>query len=240
MLDLIFAWIILTLASATVVVFLGEKYGYGITIGLFAGLIVSAQVLANKTVQILDFTVPAGVLVYSTAYLLTDILTEFHGKDTAKEAVWSGFLASIILVIAIQIAIAWPSAPFWQAQDAFVTTLGPTWRIVLASLAAYVVSQNTDVFLFHKIREYTGESKLYLRNIGSTSVSQLIDSVIFIVIAFYGVLPIVPLIIGQYIIKLAIAALDTPFIYFVKYSKEYGLVEKLPDRSKLRLTRPEP
>lgn len=240
MLDLILAWILLTLASATIVVFLGEKYGYGLTIGLFAGLIVTAQVLANKTVQILDFTVPAGVLVYSTGYLITDVLAEFHGKDTAKQAVWSGFLASLILVIAIRIAIAWPSAQFWQAQEAFVTTLGSTWRIVAASLAAYVVSQNTDVHLFHRIREYTGDSKLYLRNIGSTSISQLIDSVIFIVIAFYGVMPIIPLIIGQYIVKLAIAALDTPFIYFIKYSKRHNLIDKLPDRSTLRLTRPEP
>lgn len=237
MFDLITAWILLTLTSATIVVFLGEKYGHEITIGLFAGLIVTAQVLANKTVQVFDFTVPAGVLVYSTGYLLTDVLVEFHGKEAAKKAVWSGFLASIILVIAINIAIAWPSAAFWEAQDAFVTTLGSTWRIVLASLAAYLISQHTDVHLFHRIRGYTGESKLYLRNIGSTSVSQLIDSVIFIVIAFYGVMPIVPLIIGQYIVKLSIAALDTPFIYFIKYSKQSRLIEKLPDRSSLSIRR---
>ena len=229
MIDLIIFWIILTLVSATTIVFLGEKYGYEITIGLFTGLIVTAQVLANKTVQILDFTVPAGVIVYSTAFLLTDVLAEFHGKQEAKKAVWSGFLASVVLVLAIKIAIAWPSAAFWKSQEAFTTTLGSTWRIVLASLGAYIVSQNTDVYLFHKIRSYTGEPKLYLRNILSTSTSQFIDSVIFIVIAFYGVMPVIPLIIGQYVVKLMIAALDTPFIYFIKYSKKYGIPQKLPD-----------
>ncbi len=210
MIELIFFWILITLFSATIIVFLGEKYGYEITIGLFAGLIVTAQILANKTVQIYQFTVPAGVLVYSASYLITDILVEFHGKKEAKKAVWSGFLASIILVIAIKIAIAWPSASFWEGQQAFRQTLGSTWRITLASLLAYIISQNSDVYIFDKIRSYTGESKLYFRNIVSTSISQLIDTVIFITIAFYGNLPIISLIIGQYIVKLLITIFLQP------------------------------
>jgi uncharacterized integral membrane protein (TIGR00697 family) len=238
MIELILFWIIATLAGATAAVLISEKYGYEIIIGLFAGLIVAAQVLANKTVTVLEFTVPAGVLVYSTSYLLTDVLAEFHGKKEAKKAVWSGFLASVILVVAINIAIAWPSPAFWKGQAAFEQTLGTTWRIVAASLTAYVFSQNLDVYIFHKIRSRTGESKLYLRNILSTGTSQLVDSIIFIVIAFYGVMPIVPLIIGQYIVKLSIAALDTPFIYSVKYSKKHRLLEKLPDRSLLTRTEP--
>ncbi|MFB6200141.1 MAG: queuosine precursor transporter [Candidatus Nanohaloarchaea archaeon] len=216
----ILLWILLTLTGATTTVLLAEKYGYELIIGVFSGLIVTAQVLANKTVTILEFTVPAGVLVYSTSYLLTDVLAEFHGKEEAKKAVWSGFMASILLVLSINIAITWPSAAFWKAQEAFVTTLGTTWRIVAASLAAYVVSMNTDVYIFHKIKEYTGDSKLYLRNMVSTGVAQFIDTVIFIMIAFYGVMPVIPLIIGQYIIKLAIAALDTPYIYLVKWAKK--------------------
>lgn len=237
MIELILFWITLTLVGATAAVFISEKYGYEMIIGVFAGLIVAAQILANKTVTVLEFTVPAGVIVYSTSYLLTDVLAEFHGKREAKKAVWSGFLASIILVLAIKIAIAWPSPAFWKGQAAFEQTLGSTWRIVVASLAAYVFSQNIDVHIFHRIRSWTGESKLYLRNILSTGTSQLVDSVIFVSIAFYGVMPIIPLIIGQYIVKLAIAALDTPFIYFIKYSKQHRLIDKLPDRSLLKRTK---
>lgn len=228
MIELTIFWILITLSSATIVVFIGEKYGYEITIGLFAGLIVTAQILANKTVQIYQFTVPAGVLVYSVSYLITDILVEFHGKEEGKKAVWSGFLASIILIISIRIAIIWPSAPFWKGQEAFRQTLGSTWRIILSSLIAYIISKNSDVYIFDKIRSYTGESKLYLRNILSTSISQFIDTLIFISIAFYGGLPILSLIIGQYIIKLLIAVLDTPFIYFIKYSIDHSLPEKIP------------
>ncbi len=213
MIEMIIIWIILTLVASTLVAFLGEKYGKGIIIGTFAGLIVTAQVLANKTVLFLGFTVPAAVIVYATSFFLTDVLCEFHGKDQAKQAVYSGFAVSIILVLAIQIAISWPSPAFWKGQEAFVSTLGMTWRIVLASLGAYVVSQNWDVHVFHKIKEWTDGEHLWIRNLVSTTSSQFFDTVIFITIAFYGVFPIVPLIIGQYLVKLLISAMDTPFLY---------------------------
>jgi len=213
-------WIVATLSIATIVAFIGKKHGVGITIGVFAGLIVTAQVLANKTVMFAGYTVPAAVIVYGTSFLLTDVLCEFYGKDKAKQAVWSGFIASILLVIGIQIAIAWESAPFWEGQEAFVSTLGMTWRIVIASLVSYTVSQNWDVNVFHKLKKKTEGRKLWLRNIASTFSSQLIDTVIFITIAFYGVMPIIPLIIGQYVVKLIIAAIDTPYLYLLSYLRD--------------------
>ncbi|OKY78692.1 MAG: putative member of the PurR regulon [Candidatus Methanohalarchaeum thermophilum] len=225
---IIFIWILVTLGAATAIAYLGEKYGKGIIIGTFAALVVTAQILANKLLSFWTFTVPAGFLVYSTSYLLTDILAEFHGKKTAKEAVWSGFLGSILLVLSIQIAIQWPSAPFWKAQEAFKTTLGMTWRIVLASLTAYIVSQNWDVNLFHRIKKHTNGKHLWLRNLASTMSSQGIDTIIFITIAFYGQQPIIPLITGQYIIKLIVATLDTPFIYTIKYLNIHTTRHKKP------------
>lgn len=113
----------------------------------------------------------------------------------------------------IHIAIALPAAPFWQNQDAFVSVVGSTSRIIVASLAAYLVSQYHDVWLFHLLKRKTGGKHLWLRNNASTAVSQLIDSVIFIVIAFYGVMPVWPLIFGQWIVKMAIALIDTPLVY---------------------------
>ena len=122
-------------------------------------------------------------------------------------------------MLAVKIAIAWPPAPFWTGQAAFQTTLQLTERIVLGSLVAYVVSQNWDVRVFHKLKEMTDGRHLWLRNNVSTMTSQALDTVIFITIAFYGVLPVVPMIIGQYIVKLLIAALDTPFIYGVRWAR---------------------
>ena len=219
MIEFILIWIVLTLAGASMIAALGEKYGTGLTIGIFVGLVVMAQILANKIVLFGTFTLPAGVIVYATSFLVTDILCEFYGKKKALEAVWGGFLASILLVLAVKVAVAWPPAPFWTGQEAFQSTLQLTERIVLGSLVAYVVSQNWDVRVFHKLKEMTGGRHLWLRNNVSTITSQALDTVIFITIAFYGVLPVVPLIIGQYIVKLLIAALDTPFIYGVHWAR---------------------
>jgi uncharacterized integral membrane protein (TIGR00697 family) len=220
MIEFILLWIILTLAGASIIAVLGEKYGVGLTIGIFVGLVVMAQILANKIVLFWSFTLPAGVIVYATSFLVTDILCEFYGKRKALEAVWGGFLASIILVLAIEIAIAWPPADFWTGQEAFQTTLALTPRIVLGSLVAYVISQNWDVHIFHRIKEKTMGKHLWLRNNASTMTSQALDTVVFITIAFYGLFPIVPMIIGQYIVKLLIAAMDTPFIYSLKWTKK--------------------
>ncbi len=220
MFEMVILWIILTLSISAIVVYFGEIYGVGIIVGVFAGLIVMAQVLANKVVIFWEFTVPAAVIVYGASFFLTDVLAEFYGKKKAKEAVWAGFLASIILIIAIQIAIVWEPADFWKGQKAFEETLGMTWRIVLASLIAYVVSQNWDVNLFHYIKRVTKGKHLWFRNLSSTLSSQAIDTVLFITIAYYGQMAILPLIVGQYFIKLIIAGIDTPFIYAVKYIKK--------------------
>ncbi len=219
MIEFIILWIILTLAGASIIAAIGEKYGTGITIGIFVGLVVMAQILANKIVLFWHFTLPAGVIVYATSFLITDMLCEFYGKKKALEAVWGGFLASIILVLAVEIAIAWPAASFWTGQEAFQTTLQLTDRIVLGSLVAYVVSQNWDVWVFHALKEKTQGKHLWLRNNASTMTSQAWDTTIFITIAFYGILPLVPMIIGQYMVKLLIAAIDTPFIYGVRWVK---------------------
>lgn len=219
MIEFILLWIVVTLAGASIIAAIGERYGTGITIGIFVGLIVMAQILANKIVLFWTFTLPAGVIVYATSFLVTDILCELYGKRKALEAVWGGFLASIILVLAVEIAIAWPPATFWTGQEAFQSTLQLTGRIVLGSLVAYVVSQNWDVLVFHKLKEMTKGKHLWLRNNASTMTSQALDTAIFITIAFHGVLPVVPLIIGQYIVKLLIAAIDTPFLYGVRWVK---------------------
>jgi uncharacterized integral membrane protein (TIGR00697 family) len=223
MIEFIILWIIVTLAGASIIAALGEKYGTGLTIGIFVGLVVTAQILANKIVLFGTFTLPAGVIVYATSFLVTDILCELYGKRKALEAVWSGFLASILLVIAVEIAIAWPAPAWWQGQAAFESTLTLTGRIVLGSLVAYLISQNWDVLVFHRIKEKTAGKHLWLRNNASTMTSQALDTVIFISLAFYGVLPVVPLIIGQYLVKLIIAAIDTPFLYAVKWVRERRL-----------------
>ena len=112
-------------------------------------------------------------------------------------------------------SVSWPAAPFWPNEAAFKSILGSTSRIIVASFTAYLISQLHDVWAFHFWRRKTRARHLWLRNNLSTMASQFIDSAIFINIAFYGVLPVWPLIAGQWIVKMAIAVLDTPVVYCV-------------------------
>jgi hypothetical protein len=143
------------------------------------------------------------------------MLSEFYGKKTAQKAVWAGFLANIMLVVSVYIAIIWQGAPFWEHQDAFETVLKNTPRIVFSSMTAYLISQHHDVISYHWWMN-TFPQHLWLRNNASTIASQALDTVIFISLAFYGIFPIGSMIIGQYAVKLLIALLDTPFLYAVK------------------------
>ena len=213
---LILIWIIVMLGMGSLACILGKKYGVELIIGTFAGLVVIANILASKIITFGPFVVPAAVLVYSTTFLLTDVLAEHWGKKTAQNAVWAGFIANVFLVVGVYIAIMWDAAPFWLNQEAFSLILGSTPRIVLASMVAYLVSQHHDVLSFLWWKKRTKGRMLWLRNNASTWVSQLIDTILFISIAFYGVVPdIGAMIVGQYVVKLIIAAVDTPFIYGV-------------------------
>jgi uncharacterized integral membrane protein (TIGR00697 family) len=135
----------------------------------------------------------------------------------------TGFYMSIVMVVVIFLGRLLPAAPFWQHQGAYEIILGSTPRIVLASMIAYLISQNHDVWAFHWLKKKTEGKHLWLRNNGSTVASQLIDSVLFIGIAFAGTYPmktIAVMIASQYLVKVVIAFLDTPFCYLLV--KAYG------------------
>lgn len=221
---LILLWILASLTAATAGVWLGEKYGLGLTISVYVAVVVTAQVLANKIVMFGGYTVPGGVIAYSISFLITDAIVEFYDQRKARQAVWGGFFGSILLVILLQFTFAWQEA---FPQPHFFPALNMTWRIVAASLVAYLASENYDVWMFAKIREWTDGRWLWLRNTGSTLQSQFIDTVLFIFIAFWGVHAVWPLIIGQYIVKLIIALFDTPFLYILRWLRNREVLPTL-------------
>lgn len=180
---------------------------------LFVGSLVIASVLASKIITVFGLVVPAGVLAYCVTFVVTDVVSELWGRDKANTVVLGGFVALVFSLFLVRLALMWPSAPFWPHDPAFRTVLDSTSRIIVASFSAYLLSQYHDVWAFHLLRRLSRGKHLWLRNNVSTAVSQLIDTVVFITIAFYGVMPIAPLILGQWVIKLVIALLDTPVIY---------------------------
>ncbi len=193
--------------------FAGDEKSFIILLSIFVGSITIASVLANKIINVFGLFVPAGVLAYSMTFLMTDAISEIWGKETAKRTVFGGFIGLIAVLLLIQISLVWPKAPFWKQEAAYQTIMGSTSRIIIASFIAYLVSQFHDVWAFHFWKKITGGRHLWLRNNFSTAVSQFIDSSLFITVAFYGVMPVWSLIWSQWLVKLAIAFLDTPIIY---------------------------
>ncbi len=216
-------WVLVTLGIVTVTMILAERYGVEIAIGIFTALIVIANVISSKIIFVgevgsVNLIGPAGVIVYASTFLITDIIGEIYGKEYSKKAVITGFFANIIAVVAILIAINWTPAPFLSNEflNSFNKILGFAPRIVLASMIAYLISQTHDVYAFHFWKRKTKGRHLWLRNNASTIVSQAIDTVVFITIAFYGLVAnevLLSMIFGQYVLKVFIALFDTPFIY---------------------------
>lgn len=185
---------------------------------LFVGLLVISNILAVKLFTIGDYMLPGAAIVYVVTYLLTDVIGEVYGKEAARKTVIAGFVTQIVAMVFIFLAIQLPAAPIFALNTEFEAILGGSFRVMFASLAAYLMSQNFDVFIFHKLKAKHGESKLWLRNNLSTMSSQLIDTTVFIVIAFFGTVPtsvLLGMIATQYVFKLLVAVIDTPIAYLL-------------------------
>ncbi len=182
----------------------------------FVILLVVSNIIAGKIIVIGGLFAPAAVICYSLTFLLTDTMTELWGKERTKFVVNVGFMVTVLSALFIRLAILMPAAPFWVHQEAFELILGSNLRIVLASLAAYIISQHHDIWAFTFWKKKTQGRHLWLRNNLSTLVSQMVDTAIFIVLAFFGTgSPLLPLIMGQYAIKMGIAFAETPLVYLL-------------------------
>jgi len=196
----------------------------------FAALIVIANITASKLISFHGLVVPVAVIAYPITFLVTDVVSEVYGKKTAQMIVNAGFWAMIGATILIFLTVRIPPASFWKGQDEFARVLGNVPRIAVASLVAYLLAQNHDLFAFHFWKKLTRGRHLWLRNNASTMVSQLIDTFVFISIAFLGVVSrqvLFQMIISQYIVKLLIALADTPFCYLL-----VKMVRRQPSSSK--------
>jgi uncharacterized integral membrane protein (TIGR00697 family) len=198
------------------------------------GCIVLAILLANlqgpKLTIILGFQTSLGVIFYSGIFFATDLLSEKYGRAAAGKAVIIGFGVSLIVLLMLSLALMFePSnrpgtAEFsLRIQQSFETILNFSPRFILGSLFAYLISQSLDVWLFHKIKERTQGRHLWLRNNGSTMISQAVDTLLYSFVVWWGVVDLTTALqLGgvKYGFKLAIAAIDTPFIYWARSWKE--------------------
>lgn len=188
------------------------------------GKLVNTGLYFNHVLMVL----PGAMVCYALTFLMTDVVGEIWGKQQADECVKLGFIAQLTALILIQLTKYLPAYDTTM-QNAYNMVLGQGWLYVLASLLAYYAAQSWDVFIFHKIRNhFKANSNLrWIWNNLSTLTSQMIDTIIFITIAFglgYGWLfnnikMLGLMIIGQYLFKAILAVLDTPFFYLMTRRK---------------------
>jgi uncharacterized integral membrane protein (TIGR00697 family) len=210
-------WFLLQALITLPVVLLCFRLGRPWVMAYIAVSIVLMNIFAMKQVNIFGLEATLGNIMYASIFLATDLLSEHYGRKEAFKAVRVGFFFAIFAGLMVQFALHYVPSEYDFAQESFATLFSLTPRIVAASLLTYLLSQNLDIWLFHAIKKRTGEKWLWLRNNASTLVAQFIDSWVFTYLAFYGVFEQLPQIaLFTFFIKMAIALLDTPFLYLSK------------------------
>ncbi len=228
----------LILILSLIVIYAGVIFAYRFfgKAGLFA-YTVFATVMANIEVLILveafGFEQTLGNVLFASTYLITDILSENEGKKEAGKAVNIGIFTAVFMVIISQSWLMFtPSQNDW-ATPAIETLFSVTPRLLLASFIGFAVSQKLDVFLYHKwwalTEKLCGNKKafLWVRNNGSTLVSQVVNTVLFNFIAFFGLYEtktLISIMVFGYVIYVATSLLDTPIVYLARALKEKGKI----------------
>jgi uncharacterized integral membrane protein (TIGR00697 family) len=185
---------------------------------LFVTCLLTANVIAAKLIVVGGLVLPVAIIIFPLSYLLADVLTEVWGYAAARRVIWLGFICNALMVGAIWVGGEIPPAPFWRGQDAWVTVLGQTPRILAASFAAYLLGEFANAFVLAKLKVFTAGRLLWVRTIGSTVVGQGLDSAVFISLAFGGLVPtpaLASMVVGQWGFKVLYEAAATPLTYAV-------------------------
>jgi uncharacterized integral membrane protein (TIGR00697 family) len=161
---------------------------YPVIVGVFVGLLLISNIGAVKLIEFGPIITDGGVFLFPLVYIAGDILSEVYGFKAARKAIFIGFAMSILAAITFWLVQISPPAEAWDNQEAFESVLGFVPRIVLASVAGYLVGQLLNAWVLVKIKERTQEKALWLRLLGSTAVGEFADTIVFCTIAFYGVI----------------------------------------------------
>jgi uncharacterized integral membrane protein (TIGR00697 family) len=194
---------------------------YLLLCGIFLGSLVVTNLIANKFLTVdlgfKVFVLSAGALPYPVTFLVTDLLSEIYGHRRANQVVWVGFAVSMFVLFALWLGAQFPAIPESPVNDdTYFKAFHNAWRVIAASMTAYLIAQLIDVKLFHFWKDLTKGKHLWLRNNGSTILSQLVDSVLVVLVLFTGVQTtewMLGTILDLWLFKAIMALLDTPFFY---------------------------
>lgn len=194
-----------------------------LTIAFVVVLLVS-NLIGPKICQLGPFPLVGTMLVsgaqllFPVTYICGDVFTEVYGYAASRRAIWLGFFAMGLLAVMGEVAVALPPAPGWRNQQAFATVFGLVPRFAIASLIAYWAGEFTNSYTLARLKLLTGGRMLWTRTIGSTVTGQLVDTIVVILIAFWGVQStgqMIRLILSSYLFKVVYEVLATPFTYLV-------------------------
>lgn len=196
-----------------------KNYKHLTTISVFfVAVLLISNIASTKILDFGWFTFDGGTLLFPLSYIFGDILTEVYGYKKSRSVIWLGFFSALVMSLVFIVVGKLPAAADWGNQAAYDAILGTTPRIVMASLLAFLSGEFSNSFILAKMKIWTKGKMLWARTIGSTVVGEFVDSTLFILIAFVGILPgslLLTLIISNYIFKTLVEVLFTPITYAV-------------------------
>lgn len=200
---------------------------------VFVVMLLISNIIAGKIVSLNGMIIPAAVFLFPFTYIFGDIITEVYGYEEDRKRIWMGFFSNILMVLAFTFIVILPYPVFWTNQEAFATVLGQVPRMVVASLVSFWVGSFLNSYAMSRmkvlLRRFDKQDRLlFIRTIGSTVIGEGADTVIFILLAFIGAMPIqmvFRLMLTQFCFKLGVEVIMTPLTYLViaKVKKIEGL-----------------
>lgn len=209
------------------------QYGFAALTGFYILYLAASQMIATRVITFdlgfIVFFAPAAVFVYPFIAQVIDMINEVYGQKMTHIAIGIAFISQVILVILFAMVNTLSPAPFYMLESQWQEIFGLSIRITLASWVAFLICANIDAWVFAKLKRRYFEREnnfkhhsmlnpyVWLRSSASDAVDLTLDSIIFVTIAFWGVMPILPLIIGQIVAKNIIGFIDNPWFVWYKY-----------------------
>lgn len=212
---------------------------------LFVAVLLISNVASTKILNLGPLTFDGGTILFPLSYIFGDILTEVYGYARSRKVIWLGFIAATLMSVTLAIVGALPPAADWPNQDAYEVILGQTPRIVVASLIAYFAGEFSNSVTLAKLKVLTQGRRLWLRTISSTLLGQLLDTALFVLIAFTGTVPtnvLLAIVVSNYLFKCGVEILFTPITYWItgwlKQQEHEDYYDRETDFNPFRLSRP--
>ncbi len=186
---------------------------------IFVTCLLLSNLIAGKMWAVTEnITLPSAVILFPLTYIIGDVFTEVYGFRKARTVIWLGFACSFFAVLIYLITIALPHPGYWENQDAYAAVMGTTPRVAIASFAGYLFGEFSNSIILSRLKVATKGKNLWMRTILSTVVGEGLDSVIFIMISFWGTMDnfvVLQMILFQYLFKVSYEVIFTPLTYLV-------------------------